>query len=125
MHFKKKKNSEKDGFPDVFKRIDSCIKDLYPVNASSVYVFDNSGHQLLYGEKLEDNIIIDRYMSFSNTVIMINPTGISENEKYKSRVITQLRKNNTVYLIVFSSIQFEAFRDAERLVDLILKEAEI
>lgn len=125
MLFKKKNKSEKYGYSDIFKRIDSCVKDLYPVNASSVYAFDDSGHRLLYGEKLEDNIIIDRYMSFSNTVLMINPTGISENEKYKSRVITQVRKNNTVYLMVFSSIQYEAFRDAERLVALILKEAEI
>lgn len=87
------------------------LKNEYNLSSFSVYYACESDFpHRIYGEELEGIITIEKYLSYANPVILINPNGIVDNRAYKSRYITRVYLDNEMYLVCMSSYSIEAFR---------------
>lgn len=114
-----KKNSQKNSESiavlkrRIFKEVSSRIKSEFNAAAISVYFYrsDSSENiQRIYGADIENKITIERYCSFSNTIILVSPTGIEENKTFKSRLITRFIANDITYMVSISSYAMETFK---------------
>ncbi|MDO5558370.1 MAG: hypothetical protein Q4F95_02095 [Oscillospiraceae bacterium] len=109
---KKNKNHMDEKIHALFSNFDLCIRNKYPVKSTIVYIYSDTDAEFrrLYGGTLESKMILEKYLSYTNTTILVNPTGLKENLMYKSRLITQIHISDKVFLIILSSYNFEAFR---------------
>lgn len=95
-----------------FEQVLSDFKSSCKISAYSVYFTANQKgipHRI-YGEQL-DELSLEKYLSYSKTVILENPDGIGISRLYKSRYITRFYTDYGYYLICFSSYAFEAFNE--------------
>ena len=109
---------------NIFIKFKSRIMCEFPVHDVTVYMFSKSesNGSLIIGEKIEV-MVLERYISYSNTVVLCSPIGIQEaDKKYKSRLITQIKIKDELYLLVISSYQMEAFKGVTKnIINDILK----
>ncbi len=108
MNEKNKNLISKNSFMELMNGMETDFK----IASYSVYfISGKSAPQKICGESI-DNLAIEQYLSYSHTVVLVNPDGIFHDRAYKSRYITSIYTGNGTYLICISSYSFEAFRDA-------------
>jgi hypothetical protein len=95
---------------NIFQDFENSVKSECNAVKISAYCSDGAATKKVYGETLENAIVIEKYFSFANTVILINPNGLADNAKYKCRYVTRIFTRDTAYLLCVSSYVYEAFR---------------
>ncbi|GHU58130.1 hypothetical protein FACS1894133_2300 [Clostridia bacterium] len=97
---------------NIFRELSAELKTAFNISNVSVYYFDDDMNmEKLYGESIGSSIIIEKYFSYANTVIIISPGGLADNASYKCRYVTRLFAGGVTYMVCLSSYAFEAFRD--------------
>ncbi len=122
---KKKIDEKREKNNKIFEKFKAKVMSEFSVNDVAVYVFseDDLNGSILIGKEI-DTISLEKYISYSNTVLLCAPAGLQNDDNiYKSRLITQIKICDAVYLIVMSSCQMEAFKGstAKNIIDDIIK----
>lgn len=115
------KRKDKDDYSlkikDIFYEFSLKNENEFGSQSTVVYRISTDSAECLIGDPLE-TMVIERYMSYENTVIIRSPVGLQEDKIYKSRIITQIEIKNIVYLIVISSYKLEAFKqDIQKIIE--------
>ena len=113
----------------IFNRLKDKLESEYSATGVTVYMIDTDKNIMcITGDKIE-NMVIERYLSYCNTMLLRSPVGLQEDKVFKSRIVTQLKINGDVYLIIISSYKLEAFKqDMPVIIEYILdvkKEGEL
>ncbi|MBE6852685.1 MAG: hypothetical protein E7505_04330 [Ruminococcus sp.] len=106
---RKVKDEKSIKIKEIFERLKLKIESEYSAQNVTVYMLDGYEVNCIVGEKI-DNTVIERYMSYSNTMLLRSPVGLQEDKAFKSRVVTQIKIKEKIYLIVISSYKLEAFK---------------
>lgn len=102
-----------------FNEFMSELETDFKIASYSVYfVSGDSEPRKICGDSI-NNLVMEHYLSLSNTVVLVNPDGISDDMDYRSRYVTRLYTGHGMYLICISSYAFEAFNEAELLSEKI------
>ncbi len=106
-----KKNDGSEEIMKIFMKFSDKTKSEYAVHDVTAYKYNliESKLNIICGQKVEDTVL-EKYISFDNTVVLRSPVGIKEAPHFRSRMITQFRLSNIIYLIIISSYQIEAFK---------------
>ena len=116
-----KKDEREERLLKIFTRFKSRIESEFAVQNATVYAFSENQAKCIVGEKIE-NMVLERYIAYSTTMLLRSPVGLQEDKSYKSRMITQFYVADMIYLIVISSYQLEAFSQATKhIIDDVLK----
>lgn len=118
---KKGKDDKKEKFKEIFSKFQTKIEKDYSAQNITVYMISSDDVSCIIGDKVED-MIIERYMSYSNTMLLRSPVGLQEDRAYKSRIVTQVKIGDDIFLIVISSYKLEAFKqDIKKIIEDVLE----
>lgn len=108
-----KKNDGTEKILKIFTKFSDRTKSEYAVHDVTVYIYSLSESKLnmICGQKVE-NTVLEKYLSYDNTIVLRSPVGLKEASHFRSRMITQFRLSDVIYLIIISSYQIEAFKKA-------------
>lgn len=116
-----KKDEREERLLKIFTRFKSRIESEFAVQNATVYAFSENQAKCIVGEKIE-NMVLERYIAYSTTMLLRSPVGLQEDKSYKSRMITQFYVADMIYLIVISSYQLEALSQATKhIIEDVLK----
>ena len=98
----------------LFEQFSTHLKTAYNVCATSVYEYlpDSDIFIRITGEALTD-VVVERYFSLRETMILSNAIGLDDNRDVKSRLITLIKLNNKRYMIALSSNALETFSKSD------------
>ena len=113
---------------EIFDRLKMKIESEYSAQNVTVYMISLDNVFCIIGDRVE-SMVIERYMSYSNTMLLRSPVGLQEDKAFKSRIVTQIKIRDEIYLIIISSYKLEAFKqDMSGIIEDILnvkKEGEL
>jgi hypothetical protein len=129
MKVKQKNETAETRRQNVFREFSAKVRSEFNIAEISVYFSDSgSGENILhrFGADNVGNIALENYFSLSASTLLISPTGLSEAPEYKSRLVTRIKLENSVYLVVFSSFALETFKgcNAQYVLEMLAKVSE-
>ena len=98
---------------EIFDRLKMKIESEYSAQNVTVYMISSDNVFCIIGDRVE-SMVIERYMSYSNTMLLRSPVGLQEDKAFKSRIVTQIKIRDEIYLIIISSYKLEAFKQDVR-----------
>lgn len=109
---KKNKKVSRD-FKETLKEIANISINNLNLSDFSVYSYYSEENRIKFSKILGNlnlsNIILEKYLSFSDITIIRRATGLSEAEEFRSSLIILFFLDNKNYILIWSSILYEIF----------------